>query len=139
MENQNQNPPVMSLPLPKDEWKLKVNAQYQEAIKLLMNLVTACLVLPIVFVKDFIYLQPGDTFAHHLHNKAVYWSWFFLSASLLCGGVFYWASAKFVKVVCGGVDSMSEKRFEALRDRSIGGTVVCFVAGLISLLWFLYT
>jgi hypothetical protein len=56
---------------------------------------------------------------------------------LLFGMLFYWASTKFVKVVCGGEESISEKAFETIHDVSISGAVVCFIAGLVSVLLFL--
>lgn len=125
-----------ALPLAKDEWKLKVNAQYQEAIKLLANLVTASLILPIVFVKNFVGVKDSESIAGHLNARA-YWGWGFLFASVVCGGVFYWASAKYVKLVCGGKESWSEDTYEIIRDASIFGMVVSFVVGLAVLLsWF---
>src|SRR5256885_57872 len=99
----------MILPLPEDEWKLKVNAQYQEGIKLLMSFVTAGLVLPIVLVRNFV--GPDEMAARFLTPSAyIFWVCFFVS--LLSGMIFYWASSKFVKVVCGGKESRSEKYFE---------------------------
>src|SRR5258708_38421765 len=43
-------------------------------MKLLMNLVTASLVLPTVFLKNFVELRPGETVATYLRPEA-YWSW----------------------------------------------------------------
>jgi hypothetical protein len=125
----------VSLPLPKDEWKLKVNAQYQEAIKILANLVTASLVLPILFVKNFIGLKDNQSVAPYLHFQA-YGSWILLFLSLVCGMAFFWSSAKYVKVVSGGEESFSEATFEGIRDSSILGMVLNFLMGLVFLFWF---
>jgi hypothetical protein len=121
---------------PQDEWRIPVNSQYQEAMKLLMNLVTAALVLPIVFVRNFVDLGTHETLSRHLRPQA-YWAWGFLAGSLLCGIVFYWASAKYVKVVFGGPETKSVQWFEITRDVAMGGAVGCFLAGVVCLLWFL--
>jgi len=128
----------MVKPLPEDEWKLKTNAQYQEAIKILINLATASLALPVVFLKELAGSPNGSRFVDHLKPSA-YWSWAFLFASLLFGMLFYWASAKFVKVVCGGPEDHSENWFEKVRDATGGAAVVCFLAGLVSFLIFFRT
>jgi len=120
------------------EWKVPVNTQYQDAMKLLMNLVMAALVLPIAFVKAFVELHPGDTVSKYLGPMA-YSSWALLCVSLLFGMVFYWASTKFMKVVSGGEESLSEQSLERIRDASIAGAVVCFGFGLLFVLFFLGT
>lgn len=128
-----------SLPLPEDEWKLKVNSNYQEVMKTLVTLVTASLVLPIFFIKNFLNLGPTEALKLHLRASA-YWSWGFLFASLLCGMLFYWASAKFVKVVCGGREMWPknwfgfapEKFFEEFRDVAAILVVVLFLSGILA-------
>lgn len=133
----NNTPP---LPLPEDEWKLKVNANYQEAMKTLISLVTASLVLPIFFIRNFLGISDPVPIRPHLHASA-YWAWVFLFASLLCSMFFYLGAAKFVKVVCGGKEEWPkrlfridpEKFFEHLRDGAVGGTVLFFVAAIVAL------
>jgi hypothetical protein len=49
---------------------------------------------------------------------------------------FYWSSAKYVKVVCGGEESLAEDSFENLRDWSIGGMLVSSLSGLVCLFLF---
>ncbi len=129
----------LPLPLPKDEWKLKANANYQDVMKTLMPLVTASLVLPIFFMKSFGVVPEGRPIGPYLrsHHEA-YWSWIFLAASLVCGMVFYGASAKFVKVVCGGEErwpknwfrAEPEGFFEGARDKFGGLAAVFFLVGL---------
>jgi putative addiction module CopG family antidote len=105
-------------------------------------------VLPIVFVRNFVVLKENQTVAQVLKCQA-YLSWIFLFLSLSCGMIFYWASAKFVKLVCGGKEVSffwnkvrhkekfrSEKWFENWRDVSIVGAVSFFILGLIFSLWF---
>ena len=88
------------IPWPQEEWKLKVNANYQEVMKTALNLVTASLFLPILFIRTFLGIDHGP-----LKDKllpSAYCSWKCLFAALLFGMLFYWASAKFVKLLCGG-------------------------------------
>jgi hypothetical protein len=132
------------LPLPKDEWKLKANANYQEVMKTLMTLMTASLVLPIWFIRNFLPVGPTEPIGKYLCPWA-YFSWGFLSLSLVCGMVFYGASAKFVKVVCGGGETWPKKRFgvapekffEGARDTFGVGAVTFFMVGLSFAGWFL--
>jgi len=119
------------LPLPKDEWKLKANANYQEVMKTLMTLMTASLVLPIWFIRNFLPVGPTEPIGKYLYPWA-YCSWIFLALALVCGMFFYAASAKFVKVVCGGRETRSETFFEGARDWSGGTAVFFFLLGLIS-------
>jgi drug/metabolite transporter (DMT)-like permease len=142
------SPRAVSLPRPEDEWKLKTNAVYQEVMKSLMSLVTASLILPVLFIRDFLGV-PSGPIREQLRGPA-YWSWIFLFASLLSGMVFYWFSAKYLKVVCGGHedpwwkkslwrkrDRPAEDFFESGRDFLGGAAVVCFIAGLLFFAWFI--
>jgi len=124
----------MSLPLPENEWKLKTNAEYQEAMKIVMNLSTASLVLPIFFVKNFTHYQC----INNLSSLAI-WSWALLVLSIASGLGFHYASAKFVKIIYGGKVFWQEKTVERLRDFFIGSAVFCFMAGVIVALFFFRT
>lgn len=156
MSSSSREPAAEPLPTPTSKWKeakwkLAANAQYQEAMKILINLATASLVLPIFFVKNFVSLKPDQTLAGYLGPYA-YWAWGLLFLSLLFGMMFYWASAKFVKVIRGGVEEVpcgsfvkifyggelpsSEKWFENLRGGFIVGSIACFFVGLVLLLLF---
>jgi hypothetical protein len=129
----------MPKPSPEDEWKLTVNAQYQEAMKVAINLATASLVLPIVFLKVFV---GADKFSSAGPPASAYSSWVLLLVSVLSGMGFYYASAKFVKAVCGGYDERSdkeEKKYELIRDITAVVVAVCFFAGIVSLLVFFLT
>jgi len=88
-----------------------------------------------LFVRNFVGVKDNEPIASHLDIQA-YSAWVLLFVSLICGMVFYWSSAKYVKVVCGGKESMSEASFETIRDGSIFGMVLAFVFGLLCLFWF---
>jgi predicted permease len=130
----------MSLPLPKDAWEFTVNSTYQDVMKTFMSLVTASLVLPLFLIRNFVRVPEGRPIADHLRPSA-YWSWALLFLSLVCCMVFFWVSAKYVKVLSGGTetwqgDLVSSATFENLRDLSASGSVLFFFAGLLTLGWF---
>ena len=124
-----------SLPLPKDAWRLAVNQNYQDVMKTLMSMVTASLVFPFLLIRNFLGVREGQPIADSLQPSA-YWAWGLLSSSVLCCMIFFLASAKFVKVVSGGPEAWTAATFEALRDLSVWGTVVFFLAGLFTLVYF---
>ena len=119
----------MSLPSPDpDKWKLVVNTNYQDLIKTLMSLTTASLVVPFFLIKNFLAVPAGKSLSEYL-PLAAYCFWAFMFLSLLCDALFFWASAKFLKVLSGGTEAWSAERFESLRDMAIGGASAFFAAG----------
>lgn len=127
----------MALPLPDAAWKLAVNATYQDVMKTFMNLVTASLVLPLFLVRNFLRVPEDQPITDYLRRSA-YLSWVSLFLSLLCCMAFFWASAKYVKVVSGGgaTELWTETAFERFRDWSVSGSVLFFLAGLLFLGWY---
>ncbi|MGO9270339.1 MAG: hypothetical protein ACLQOO_08830 [Terriglobia bacterium] len=144
-----------------EEWKLKVNAQYQEAMKVILQLATASLVLPFWLVRNFLNLKENQPLGPHLHYLSAYTSWFLLLLSIAFYVLFVYSSAKFVKAVCKGMQSDDEKKrfvrfarkladklgtkhdsvslediFEWTRDTAIKGSIGSFFGGLICLLVF---
>lgn len=140
---------MSSSPTEEKDWRLQTNTQYLDVMKVLMNLITASLVLPIFFVRTFVAPRSDCKPLAESLNWQAYIAWLSLILSLVCGMSFYWASAKYVKVACGGRETsfawlLFNKRvsrplswFEHWRDYSAGGTVIWFIAGLVfSLLFF---
>ena len=131
-----------------EEGKFEVNKQYQEAIKIVINLVTASLVLPVVFLKNIVGADPNKigTFL----NVWAYLSWGFLGLSLAACLAFYVYSTKYTKALYGLYDDnekpkkdQKEKQsakvqVEAGRDRAAGLATLTGVLGLIFLLIFLW-
>jgi hypothetical protein len=115
------------------EWKEKTNAIYQDGMKTLLNLATASLVLPIVLVKTF---AVGGAPRDHLNRRA-YAAWFFLFLSVFACLVFFYMSAKFLKVISGGKEAWTESRYETLRDSAIILSVASFLIGLFCCFLFL--
>jgi hypothetical protein len=128
----------MSLPFSDQEvtWRLAVNGNYWDAMRTLMNLVTASLVLPLFLVRNFLGVPEGQPITNYLRRSA-YWSWGSLFLSLLCGMGFFFASAKYVKLVyTTSGESWTWQTWEELRDGSGIVSVVSFLAGLCFLLWY---
>jgi hypothetical protein len=120
------------------EWKVKTNEEYQKVIEIMMNLATASLVLPVLFLRDFIGV-PKDKPLRPCLSGWAFSSWGLLLASLVFAIAFHWASAKFVKTVFGGPESWSESTYELLRDGSVWSVILCFLAGLVCMILFFAT
>jgi hypothetical protein len=122
--------------VPKDAWEFAVNSTYQDVMKTLMSLVTASLVLPTFLVRNFVRAPEGEPISNVL-DRSAYWSWALMFLSLVCCMVFFWVSAKYVKVLSGGPENWwgcdSSSCFETLRDWFIRGSVLFFGAGLLTL------
>src|SRR5215469_2740249 len=118
------------------DWEEKTNAAYQDGMKTVLSLATASLVLPIVLVRTF---AVGGTPKDHLTRRA-YISWFLLFLSILACLVFFYCSAKYLKLVSGGSESgLSESQYEAVRDCACGFSIACFLAGILWSFLFLRT
>jgi len=129
-----------SSPLPENAWQLRVNSTYQDLMKTFMGLVTASLVLPLFLIRNFLRVKEDEPISNYLQRSA-YWSWALMFLSLLCCMTFFWASAKYLKVVSGGTETwgavdVSAASFETLRDLSASGSVVSFLAGLLFSGWY---
>src|SRR5262245_55486251 len=122
------------MPLPSPDptnWKLVVNANYQDLFKILMSLTTASLVVPFFLIKNFLAVPRGKSLSDYL-PRAAYWFWALMFASLVCDAVFFYASTKFLKVVSGGTGPWSENTLELMRDTAAQGASAFFAAGLVS-------
>jgi hypothetical protein len=124
------------MPTPEEVGILEVNKQYQEVIKIVINLVTASLVLPIVFLKNILGVTTG--IKAYLKPWA-YWSWSLLVVSLCFCVLFYFFSAKLTKAIYKGVNA---KYFgisiEKCRDVAALVAVPASIGGLICLLIFFW-
>jgi hypothetical protein len=83
-----------------ERWKLDVNKRYQKAVGTVISLSSAALLSPIVFLRDVV--SPGE------HNSIVslltwsaYSGWILLGVSIVSGVLYYFFSAKWVKMALG--------------------------------------
>lgn len=125
------------MPSPEEVGTLEVNKQYQEVIKIVINLVTASLVLPIVFLKNILGVETTDIKAQL--NSRAYWSWSLLVVSLCFCVLFYFFSAKLTKAIYKGVNTKYLGiSIETCRDMAALVAVPTFIGGLICLLIFFW-
>lgn len=83
-----------------NQWKLDVNDRYGRAVGVVTSLSSASLVLPILFLKDVAKINSATSFASSL-NAWAYWGWGLLSLSILSAIIYYFSSAKWVKLAWG--------------------------------------
>lgn len=83
-----------------ERWKLDVNDRYQKAVATVISLSTASLVSPIVFLKNVVILGEGKSIVSLLDGYA-YTGWLLLAVSIVSGLLYYYFSAKWVKMALG--------------------------------------
>ena len=126
----------MSTLTPTQEWKAKANAEYQKVMNTIITLATATLVLPTLFLKDYLGVTPGTPLKLSL-KPSVYLAWLCLLLAIGAAIGFYFTSAKWLKQAYGGPVRMSEQRIQMFLVLTFTTSVVMFLAGLLLLLWFM--
>src|SRR5260370_18562734 len=81
-------------------WRLDTNNRYKDAVKVVMDLATASLVIPIFFLRDVLRIPKEQPLLHALNYKA-YCSWACFVLTIILGFIFYYASAKWVRLAWG--------------------------------------
>jgi len=79
-----------------EQWKIDVNDKYQAAVGVVISLAGGSMILPILFLKDVVH-DEGRSLAHLL-NIWAYAGWILLALSILCGILYHYCSAKWVKL-----------------------------------------
>jgi hypothetical protein len=120
------------------EWKSKANAEYQKVIASIISLSTATLVLPTLFLKDFIGLSAGASLRSSLSCSVIV-AWVLLLIAIACCLMYYYVSAKWLKQAYGGQVKWSEQAIEKCLDITFWAAGVTFVLGLLLLLIFIVT
>jgi len=126
---------------PADKWKLDVNDRYQKAVATVITLCTAGLVSPIVFLKDAV--GPNKPIVSVLTCSA-YYGWIFLSVSIVSGVLYYYFSAKWVKMALGQPadifwNKTSPKVVEWALDLTYFAMMIGFLGGMACMLGFMAT
>ena len=137
--------------LPPEQWRIDVNGRYQTAVGIVSSLATASLVLPIFFLKDFVKVDNPQSL---IHSGLVSWCWVIcgwisLGLSVLAAVIYYYSSAKWVKLAwhqdadlfgCKHLAGQSGKTFiENALDWSYGIMMGLFILGMISMITFMLT
>jgi putative oxidoreductase len=126
-----------------NKWKLDVNDRYQKAVGVVVSLSTAALTLPIFFLKDIVDKKGLHSIAQVL-SLSVYLGWVLLSISVLSGIIYYFCSAKWVKLAWGQradifCINVTEVSVERMLDVSYFLMMTGFLGGVFSILEFVVT
>ena len=135
MNKQSSNPESPLYP-----WRLDTNDRYRDAVKIVIDLSTASLLLPVFFLRDFLQIPKEQPLSQSL-NYIIYLSWICLVLAIFCGFVFYYFSAKWIKLSWGhdvgflGM-KMHDRFVERVLDVSFTGAITLFILGVILIAWF---
>lgn len=121
-----------------EKWKMDTNDRYSKIVASIVSLATGSLVLPALFLREFLSV-PKETALLPFLNWRAYTAWACLGISILLGLVYSWLSVKWVKVAWGQNIMLSENRLECLLDTTFVAMVVLFLAGIGSLVYFFAT
>lgn len=119
----------MELPDPCDQWRIDVNDRYQRVVDLFIGLSTGALILPALFLKE--YLGVPETYPLLMYLEPSAYSSvaaFFLAISL--GVVYHYTSAKWVKCAWHQPTYFRSRTLERLLDWSFWLMVLSFMTGL---------
>jgi hypothetical protein len=125
---QRQSRPVEATAASPVRWMVDVNQRYQKVVDLLISLSTAALVLPPLFLQQFLGVQT-EPLALFMDK----WAWGSLASfglAILLGIAFHWLSAKWIKRAWGQPTVLSQRALERCLDITLVGACLAFVAGL---------
>jgi hypothetical protein len=116
-----------------NQWKLDVNDRYQKAVGVVTSLSTAALVLPIFFVKDVAKLNGVQSIAGALSSWWVYVGWPLLAISVLSGIIYFFCSAKWVKLAWEKeADIFGRKVSDEFVEMMLDGSYFLMMAGFVT-------
>jgi hypothetical protein len=78
------------------QWRIDVNDKYQQAVGVVTSLATASMILPIFFLKDI--MGTNSSSLANMLNRWAYAGWACLAIAVLSAIVYYYSSAKWVKL-----------------------------------------
>ncbi len=123
-----------------ERWKLDVNERYQKAVGTVISLSTAALGSPIIFLKD---IHANRSILDVLTFSA-YMGGILLAVSIVCGVVYYFFSAKWVKLALVKQADFFWIRLgntfvESVLDATYFVMLIGFLAGVYFMLQFMAT
>lgn len=126
-----------------EQWKLDVNDRYQAAVGVVSSLSVASMVLPIFFLKDVAAIGSSKSIADVISGW-VFVGWLCLSVSVLSAIIYYYCSAKWVKLSWRKTADMfgknvTEAGVEKALDRSFFLMMTGFIVGLFCMVVFMVT
>ena len=125
------------------QWKLDVNDRYQKAVGIITNMSTLSIVIPILFLRNVLGIGQTQSIADVL-SLWVYVSWASLGLSIFSAIMYYFFSAKWVKLAWGKPadifgKSLTDKFAERILDGSYLIMMTSFVIGFACILVFIVT
>lgn len=122
-------------PAEPEKWRIETNDRYSKIVAALISLSTASLVLPVLFLREFLGIPKEKALAPYLNGWA-YLGWGSLGLSILLGLAYSWFSVKWVKLAWHQKIILSEDTLEIIMDVSFVFMLLFFLAGLVSSVWF---
>ena len=122
------------------QWRIDVNDKYQAAVGVVISLASGSMILPILFLKDVV--RAENRSLAHLVNPWTYAGWTCLALSVLCGILYHYCSAKWVKLSWGkSADMFGVKVNDAFVEFCLDVTyfvmMLGFMLGLASMVVFM--
>src|SRR5229473_4730907 len=116
---------------PLQPWKISTNDRYNKIVTRVISLATGSLLLPALFLREFLAVPKQTQLAPYL-NCWAYIGWGSLGVSIALGLIYSWLSVKWVKGAWGE-ETISEKTLEPCMDLSYVLMMVLFLAGVASI------
>ncbi|HEY1207664.1 MAG: hypothetical protein ABSF57_11700 [Acidobacteriaceae bacterium] len=123
---------------PVDKWRIETNDRYNKIVNSVISLATGALVLPVLFLRQFLGI-PTDRALKPLLTCAAYASWFCLGGSVLIGLLYSWLSVKWVKIAWGQKTANPQRCIERVLDVLFVLMMLLFLAGIAESIRFFIT
>jgi len=124
---------------PATPWMIATNDRYIKLVTRVISLATGALVLPVLFLREFLGVSKTEPLAHYLNLWALI-SWGSLGVSILLGIIYSWLSVKWVKLAWGEqIKFFTQRGLEITMNLSFGLTMLLFLIGVCASVWFFVT
>ena len=123
---------------PVDKWRIETNDRYINIVTSIMSLDTAALILPALFLREFLAV-PKETPLMPLLNYVTFIAWGSFGTSILLGLTYSWLSVKWVKLAWGERIWLTENCLEFLLDLTFVAIALTFILGIVASVWFFAT
>jgi len=123
---------------PEKEWMIDTNDRYSKIVATVISLGTGSLLLPALFLREFLGVPKEKALAPFL-NCWAYAGWGSLGVSIFLGLVYSWLSVKWIKRAWGQPTVLSERILEGAMDWSFVLMLLLFLVGVGSSVWFFVT
>lgn len=118
------------------KWQVVTNDLYLRIVSVVVSLSTGALVLPLLFIRDFMGVPAGQPIAHLLASSA--WvGWWSLVAAVALGLAYSWLSVKWVKSSFGQATFIPGACLERLCDALFVLMMIAFLVGVAAIAFFL--